>query len=244
MATSLNQTINWAQVFIDYSPLTAGAGNEMAVTTANIIQEMMTSAPLLWPWNRSTYELQITKAGGQDYYPLIADFSYLEKVTLEDSNGKYYEIKDVFNNKSLSLSAGTQRPFAISVMSADYDTDTDVSGGNVWLRFVSTPDQNYSAILTYQQLYTPIVNLTDDWYLPDQVKSIYSWLFLAEAFSAVDDDQRAIQYRQRGVAALLARQAGLSDLDRSVLLAQWTGRELQTVVEQLKAQQATQARGV
>ena len=243
--TTLQQTLNWALPFIQYSPLTAGAGNEMAITTANMIQEMLTAPPLLWPWNRNTAELSISNAGGQDYYINLTDFSHLEKVSLQDDTGKIFEIKDVFNNKSLSLSAATQRPFAVAVMQADYGVSDGLSsGGNVWLRFVSTPDQDYTALLTYQKLYTSFTSPSDSWYLPDALKSIYSNLFLAEAFTAVEDDQRAARYRQRGVASLLARQAGLSDLDKSVILAQWTDREFQTLRQQLAVQQAIAARGV
>jgi hypothetical protein len=78
--------------------------------------------------------------------------------------------------------------------------------------------------------------------IPDSFIDIYNALFLAEAFAFVDD-ARSQQYRQRGVAALLSKAEGLSDMQVSAFLSQFEARSRQGLSSQLRAQQAQQARG-
>jgi hypothetical protein len=117
-------------------------------------------------------------------------------------------------------------------------------GTSLALRFLGLPDQNYTATLTYQKLITPITTLGQAWGIPDQYLDIYNNLFLAEAFQAFDEDQQAAKYRMRGIAALLAKSEGLSELQKNAFLAQFLARDAQAVVQQLKTNQGTQARGV
>ena len=61
---------------------------------------------------------------------------------------------------------------------------------------------------------------------------------------AVVDDARAVQYRQRGIAALLAKAEGLSEMDKNMFLEQYWMRDRQMQAGALRTQQAQQARGV
>jgi hypothetical protein len=79
--------------------------------------------------------------------------------------------------------------------------------------------------------------------IPDSFIDIYNALFLAEAFAFVDD-ARSQQYRQRGIAALLAKSEGLSDAQINAFLAQWGARNRQEISSQSRATQAQQARGI
>lgn len=83
--------------------------------------------------------------------------------------------------------------------------------------------------------------VNSDWMpIPHAFIDIYNNLFLAEAFSAADD-ARTQEYRIRGVAALLSKAEGLSDLQINAFLSQWIGSS-QEMRAQLRAQTANQAR--
>lgn len=73
---------------------------------------------------------------------------------------------------------------------------------------------------------------------------IFNNLFLAEAFQSVDDWSVAAQYRIRGVAALLSKAEGLTEMQKSDFLAQYLSRDRQMMNMQLRTQLASQSRGV
>lgn len=79
--------------------------------------------------------------------------------------------------------------------------------------------------------------------IPDQYSDVYNNLFLSEAFAAVED-ARSQTYRQRGVAALLAKQDGLTDMQKNAFAQQWLARGAEVTATNLKVQQGVQARGV
>lgn len=142
---TLQQSINWSQAFIEYSPLTAGTGSEPAVSIASIIRSTVLNAPLIWPWNRVEYIGTSTIVGTQDYILPITDFGFIEKVSLVDGiDGKIYEMKDVYNTAALSISSTQQRPNAACVIS-------NIPGTSIKLRFMGVPDKVYSITISYQK---------------------------------------------------------------------------------------------
>lgn len=239
MAYTLQQSINWARTFIQYGPLTAGINNEPAISIANTVQNTICNAPLTWGWNRAEYFGLTLTTAVQDYTVLLTDFSFLERVSLRTADTLFaYELKDVYNSDVLGVSVSPpSQPKSVAVKFVTYGT-------SLALRFLGLPDQNYTATLTYQKLITPITTLGQAWGIPDQYLDIYNNLFLAEAFQAFDEDQQAAKYRMRGIAALLAKSEGLSELQKNAFLAQFLARDAQAVVQQLKTNQGTQARGV
>ena len=144
---NLQQTINWAQTQVEYVPLTAGLGQEPAVSAATAIRDSFLAAPIVWYWNRNSFTLASqTVKGTQDYnIPLasIPDFGFLEKVSLTDPNGKIWEIKDIYNSAPLSPATETQRPNAAAIQST---TST-----NLLLRFIGVPNAAYTVMITYQK---------------------------------------------------------------------------------------------
>ena|SRR5271166_1502350 len=62
--------------------------------------------------------------------------------------------------------------------------------------------------------------------IPDQYMDVFNNLFLSEALAMVDD-ARAVQYRQRGVAALLAKASGLTEMQKNAFMQQWLARDVQ-----------------
>jgi hypothetical protein len=142
---TLQGTINWAQTYIEYSPLTAGLGQEPAITIASIIRNTMMTAPMTWSWNRKEDTSKSTQANVQDYTYTLTDFGFLEKVSLIDPKGQIFEMKDVLNTSSLSKGGAVQRPQTCCVI-------TNNPGTQFTIRFMGIPDQVYTIVLTYQVL--------------------------------------------------------------------------------------------
>jgi hypothetical protein len=308
---NLQSTIDWCSAFIEYSPLRAGTNNEPAVTIASMIQNSIMNPPMTWAWNRFEDSSVSTQVGKQDYTIPLANFGFLEKASLTDSDGKIWEIKDIYNTMSLSKSVVQHRPSAVSII-------TYVPGTNVVIRFLGVPDKIYTINLTYQALsiqfvsftvisvantaggntaYTgiftpasfeagdvvifagftnaanngifPFVSCTNtilvagnpggiaetapasasaingSWApIPDQYSDVYNNLFLSEAFQAVHEDAEAARYRQRGVAALIAKAEGLTESQIDIFRQQWLSRDSEVQANALRTTQWSQARGV
>lgn len=236
---TLQQSINWSQAFIQGSPLSAWTGGEPGTTAANMILSTVSSAPFTWGWNRAEYTALSLASTVQDYNNIpITDFNFLEKVTLKTPDGKYaYELKDVYNTNALGVSvAAPAEPKSVSVK-------TIVPGTSISLRFLAIPDKAYNVVLTYQKFLPEFTSLTDPWPIPSYYKDVFNNLFLAEAFQSVEDDQNSQRYRMRGVAALLAKAEGLTEMQRSAFLAQYLSRDAQHASQSLRTQQGVQARG-
>ena len=243
MATTVQDSINFAETLIQYSPLAVGTANQPALEISNEIQSTVFSPPLTWGFNRKEDSTLSTAAGTQDYIVPLTDFSFLEKVSLTDANGVVFEILDVKNTAALGKADASsnkqQRPNAVCVLLLTFGT-------SVTLRFMGVPDAVYNVTLTYQKLVVPLTALTGaggTWSIPDSYRNIFTNLFVGEAMAVVDD-ARAVQYRQRGIAALLAKAEGLSEMDKNMFLEQYWMRDRQMQAGALRTQQAQQARGV
>lgn len=80
--------------------------------------------------------------------------------------------------------------------------------------------------------------------IPDQYSDVYTSLFLSEAFQSVGYDAEAARYRQRGVAAMLAKAEGLTQAQISAWTLQWLQRDTMAQASQLRTAQGNQARGI
>jgi hypothetical protein len=314
---NLQQSINWANPYILYAPLTPGVAGEPAVSTATLIRDSLLSPPLTWPWNRKEDSSVSTVAGTQDYTVSLTDFGFLEKASLSDGAGNVYEIKDVYNNLPLSMTTtaisgsngGRSRPTACAVL-------ISTPGTSIKIRMMPVPEAVYTINLTYQvapvnftpnvitaagnasagntsytgtftpalfvagqaamilEFVTHTVNngtftivscnattlvvanaagvsetnpayaINASWYpIPDSYNDIYNWLFLSEALSVMDDPRSQL-YRQRGIAAFLAKSSGLTEMQKNVFIQQWLNYNRETQAVTLQLQQAHQARSV
>jgi hypothetical protein len=142
MAYTLTQTINWALTYGQYSPLTAGLGQEPATTIASMIRNTLLNAPLTWAWNRAETTFDLAQ-GTQDYTVTLADFGFMETLSIADDAGSVYELKTKLNNDALAVSAVQQRPNSVSVQR--------FTSGNPVFRFIGVPDKVYHAKLVYQK---------------------------------------------------------------------------------------------
>ena len=152
MAYTIQNSIDFSRTFIQYQPLSVGAGGEPALSIANEIQNTILNAPFTWPWNRSENYSPVTVIGTQDYIVALTDFGFLEKVTFADSSGVIFEAKDVYNNKVLAMADANKnrlsRPNAACIAAVTYGT-------NLKLRLMPIPDKVYTVGLIYQKLVNP-----------------------------------------------------------------------------------------
>lgn len=79
--------------------------------------------------------------------------------------------------------------------------------------------------------------------IPDQYSDVYNNLFLSEMLAAVDD-ARAQLYRQRGIAAFLAKASGLTETQKKAFVQQWLARMVEEQSTIFTAQQGNQGRQV
>ena len=311
MPNTISTTVNWAQAFIQYSPLTAGTGSEPSISIASMIRNSILNAPMTWSWNRFEDSSVTTTTVDQDYSVPLTNFGFLETVSLTDPKGNIQQVKDIYNTTALSKNTQTQRPSAACVIA-------NTPGTSIKIRFNSVPDQIYKVNLTYQGIavqfgpfvvnsagnaaggntayvgiFTPasfpanatatiagfttagnngtflVVSCTStiltvanvggvsetpaggataingSWApIPDQYSDVYNNLYLAEAFQAASEDAEAARYRQRGVAALLAKAEGLTQTQINIFRQQWLARDSESAAVALRTQQGNAARGI
>jgi hypothetical protein len=244
MATTVQNVIDATQPYILYSPVTAGAGGiQPAVGIMNEIQNTILNPPFTWPWNRAEDSSTMTVAGTQDYTINITNFGFLERCTLVDSKGNAHEVKDVYNNLSRGIANVNTpaRPNGVAVKSVIYGT-------SVSIRFMGAPDQVYTIVLTYQKLVVPLTALTGSpagtLVIPDQMIDVINSLFIGESFALTNDHAAAQQYRARGIATLLAKAEGLTEMQINAFLEQYWMRNRQQQYSGQGTTQGTQGRGV
>lgn len=242
MSYTLLQSIAWAQSMLTtYIPLTAQTGSEPALSIANMVVAFMQNPPLTWPTNHAEDTSLTTVAGTQDYTLSITNFGFLETVTLT-KNSKSFEIPNVYNNKILGISSEqSNRPNAVCVKAV-------TPGTSIALRFLSAPDAVYTGTTSYQKAPVLFTATSQDWFtqcnIPIYYMDVFNNLFLAECFQANGDPQEAAGYRRRGMAALIAKAGGLTEMQRNMMVAQSTSSDLQTIAANLRTQETAQARAI
>lgn len=234
---TLASTIAWAQTFTRYQPLTVGANNEPAITSANVIKQTIQGPPFIWNWNRASDSSMSTVAGTQDYTIAIAAWGFVEKITVTDSLGVVteLEIKQVISADS----AGTlnrARPNFASVQ-------TDDDAGNITFRLIPVPDAIYAITVVYQKAPVLFTTTSGLWSpIPDKFQYIYSRGFLALAMSVIDDARFTVEHT-RFLASLLGASEGLSETEKNIFMGGALSTNAQMQGSQIRTQQAAQARG-
>lgn len=145
--------------------------------------------------------------------------------------------------KSQGEATEEDRPTFISTQ------ESDESGTTFTFRLLPVPNEPYQVNLTFQEspnFFSAVIpgdGLSQTWGIPDQLQYIYTYFFM---FFMMDyfEDSRAARYRQLAVAALLARQGGLSETDRNLFLGNWLPLMNEEQSSVSKNQQSTQAQGL
>jgi len=232
MANTLQTSINWAIGFLGYSTPTVGPNNEPALSSANMVQQVMTSPPFHFAWNRNS--LTFTTTGAQDYPTSVGDFGYMEKATFQPIAGGKVMPLNVLNNTPLGESSDVQQPVTLAAQL--------VSSGSVTFRFLGLPDAPYTITVWYQKLAPLMTILGSAWVAPDYMSHIYNRGFLAHCLEG-KGDPRAQQEKVSFAAALLATHEGLTDTEKNIFLMQYLPNPREMLSLQLKTQQGVQARG-
>lgn len=313
---SLLSTVNSVKPYLGYVPLFAGQNLEPATSAQSSTRNTILRAPFCWAFNRGTTSFALTSSPSTpDYTKIIPDFGFIEEASLTDDQGNTHQIKDIYNTSTTVAQTNEQgRSNSVSVVSSD-------GLGNVTFRFLSPPDQPYTATIIYQKAPSPqgigvlpygttsvanasagntvytglfdsvalpalsyvvitgfanaanngtflvvactattltVANASgvsetpsatakvtpNAWSpMPDFMADVYRPLFFAEMMAA-SGDERASQYRQRGMAALLSKLQGLENTQKNPFMQQWLAREIQQMTNQMKAQQYLGASGI
>ena len=233
MANTLQTSINWAIGFLGYSTPTVGPNNEPALSSANMVQQVMTSPPFHFAWNRSSLAFS-TNPTTQDYVVTVSDFGYAEKAGFQPVAGGKAKGLAVLNNTALTESFDVQEPVTLGVQL--------VQSGQVTFRFVSLPNAQYNVTVWYQK-FAPLMTIPgNSWLPPDYMSYIYNRGFLAHCLEG-KGDPRAQQEKVSFAAALLATHEGLTDTEKNIFLMQYMANPREVLLNQLKTQQGVQARG-
>jgi hypothetical protein len=239
MANTLTDTINYIKPYCRYQDADIGTNSQPILGIASIVRNVILAAPFTWRFNRNNVNLigsanppGIAK-GVQDYTQLIQDFGFIEAGTTNDGTTSR-QFKDVKNNEALASSTTQARPETISVFNDDL-------AGNITFRLSAVPDLAYVVNMVYQKAPVQFAALTDKWApIPDSFSDVYNNMCLGYYMDSCQDG-RAPQYIARGMAGLLARAQGLSQMDKAIFAASYMNFNAQEMLNQLKTQQGQQA---
>jgi len=234
MATTLTQTINWAQAFVRLQPLTGvgGVDNEPAITTANNVKQAVLS--FAWPWNRNSVTFTVT-AGQQDISVSVPDFGFPEKASVT-AILHYNDTFGIDVNLVLHDARDQGRPAHIAPQGDD-------GAGNITFRLYPVPDGTYSVKLIYQKAATMFGSPSDSWNpIPDRLAYVYNSGFLASTYELTDDARFPIQMQQFS-RYLVAANAVLDSTQTNIMLESRLISSRQSVDSNLAAQLGRQSRG-
>jgi len=174
----------------------------------------------------------LTNATTQDYTISAPAFSHIEHASVLDitkTPPNWIELK-VQNN--LALDSRTTRPSFIG-------PEVEDGNGNVTFRVMPSPNAAYPIAIHVQLAAPNITSVNQTWSpMPDFMRYIYSWGFLALIW-AFSDDARFQIANSKFTAGLLARAEGLTEEERNIFMNNWT---MMTNQATGKTQQGAQAR--
>lgn len=177
---------------------------------AQIIVNRILGAPCVWRFNRSNFTIAISPGGGVDYAVYVPNLGAIEQQWLQDGSGNIFEIN---GDISLARGAGSKRPTQVS---PQYDDNA----GNLTFRFNSVPEKNYTAYFDYQNKAPLITGYSQPLPIPDEQSDLFFIGLLGWAGMLVNDARFPIWQRDF-ISLLLARQDGLDDQAKAILLGDW-----------------------
>lgn len=172
---------------------------EPGLTAARDILQLMLAPPFVWRFNRGSFSIAISQAGGTDYVVNVPTLGRIETQWLVTSADVIWDLNGAV---ALSKVSSVRRPVTVA---PQYDDNQ----GNVTFRFNSVPDQTYTAFFDYQQK-PPLITGWSQGFgpVPDEFAFIFNKWMLSEAALIVNDARFEI-WRREAIAGLLATQDGL-----------------------------------
>lgn len=232
---NIQATINWANPFINYLPLTIG-GIEPALSIANILLQTILGPPFVWRWNRASASFVATQTAqvwNQDYVKALPDFGFIEKAWVVSADGK--QLFETTKKSPLSASLELGRPQFISEQGDD-------DAGNITFRLQPVPNAAFVMNVLYQKKARMLQGLSQTWTpIPDECGYIYNWGYLALA-SMLAGDPRFPIFNQKFIGHLLGAQDGLDATQRALFLGNWLDITKAVQRATLETQQGTAAR--
>jgi hypothetical protein len=216
---------------------TVGTSFEPALSAANMVQQVVTSPPFRFPWNRNSLTFTTGAGGPQDYTSTVADFGYGELATIKNPNApvpKPLTLK-LLNVTPIGESLDVQQPTTLCVLQNNVGT-------SVKFRFLGVPNAAYVTVVWYQKFAPLLTSLLTPWVMPDYMSYIYNRCLLAHLYEA-RGDARAQQEKVAFAAALLSTHEGLTDTEINIFLAQYLTNPRAMESLHFKTQQGIQARG-
>lgn len=226
----LQRTVNLAQSYLRYAPLTfaTDSSNNLAYSNADWVMQTILAPPFAWRWNRAAGTVSdptfVTKVGVTDYSVALANFGWIEKaVAYNVADGTAaYELK-----VDLVLGSETTSNQPTRIV-AQYDDDN----GNITFRMFPAPDAEYNVVVDYQKSASNFSSLTQAWSpIPDYMSYVYNLGFIAKAFDYAADPRFGPEM-QMFYQALAAVSEGLSSTQRNI----WLQDRLNSLRETLAVQ--------
>lgn len=176
----------------------------------------------------------LTAQTTQDYTLGAPTFSHIEHASVLDISRTPSKWVELAVKDNLAFDSITARPSFIS-------PHTEDGNGNVTFRVMPAPAANYP-VAVHVQLAAPLLtSINQTWSpMPDYMRYIYSWGFLALTWAFADDGRFGMA-NQKFTAGLLARAEGITDQERNIFLNNWNDF---TGHQQMEKQQGMQARSV
>lgn len=235
MASTMNlqQTLMWAMAFLNYQPLTIG-GLEPALSTGNMVMQVILGPPFAWRWNRATATFVVDNTH-YDFTKALPNLGFIEKATATDPDTN--DIKELTVRNVLSATSETSRPEFIA-------TQGDDGGGTITFRLQPMPNKAYTITVVYQNKAPLMSSLASIWQpIPDEFAYIFNWGFLSIASILVDDPRFPI-FSQKFTSHLLGAQQGLDEMQKALFLGNWETITKQMQANAMKVQQGNAARQI
>lgn len=184
---------------------------EPGLTMGNNVLQTMLGAPMIWRFNRKTFQIAIAKGSGQDYTIALQNLGRIETQWLIDpTNGGILELNGA---QALARVSASKRPQRVAPV---YDDNQ----GNITFRFDAIPDRNYIAYFDYQEAPPKMTSPASTFApIPDEFGYLTQKGMLSEG-AALINDSRFTVWRRDFVAGLLATQDGLDAQAKSIFFEQ------------------------
>lgn len=208
----VQDSIAWAAYYVGNRAL-ALSPTEPALTSANMVIQVMKSPPFKWRWNRTATSFAF--AGG-DTAVALNTFGFIEKAYVTANSGpnegKSIEIPNL--ETELAKDSNSGRPQSI----APY---LDDNAGNIIFRFMpGNPDVPSSVTVISQNKPVLLTAINQAWPIPDEYGFVYNWGFLAMMYLFADSMKFGAA-NQKFISGLLGLAEGLSEQQIAVFLGQW-----------------------